>query len=225
MSTIINNITFGVFVERIKKFAENNWPDQKLDVTSNEILLYVYEAIGKAIVEASNLSYTATGIRSIPEGFITTYQILSSSFVQDPVSGIYQFTMPSPPVNLPLGYSITAPYFGANASKSYPLIAVNPSQVGFFDKIESPNYGVFYWVTNSIFNMQCDYDDLTAANLTLYLNMMTPRSLTGSDSDVISIPDDELSNVFDTVVQKLIARMNRPKDLANDSGGTHTFSP
>ena len=49
MGAIINNITFGVFVERIKKFCENNWPDQKLDVTSNEILLYVYEGIGAAI--------------------------------------------------------------------------------------------------------------------------------------------------------------------------------
>jgi hypothetical protein len=221
---MINNITFGVFVERIKKFAENNWPDQKLDITSNEVLLYVYEAIGKAIADSSDKSYRETGIRSIPEGFITTYQILASSFVQDPVSGVYKFTMPSPPVNLPLGYSITAPYFGGNASKSYPLIAVNPSQVGFFDKIEKPAYGVFYWVTNSIFNMQCDFDDLTDSGLVLYLSMQTPRSLTSSDSDVISIPDDQLSIAFDIACQKLIARMNRPKDLASDSGGTHTFS-
>ena len=225
MGAIINNITFGVFVERIKKFCENNWPDQKLDVTSNEILLYVYEGIGAAIVNAAEKGYQAEEILALPEGFLTTYKLASDTFVRDVNTGIYQVSMPAPPVNLPLGYSISAPFFGGYNAKSYPLIAVNASQVGYFDKIEMPKYGVFYWIEGSTFNMYSPNVNLYESGLTLYLRMLSPRSLTNTDTDTINVPDDQLSVVFDIVCQKLIARMNRPKDLATDSGGTHTFSP
>jgi len=225
MGAIINNITFGVFVERVKKFCENNWPDQKLDVTSNEILLYVYEGIGVAIVNAAEKGYQAEGILALPEGFLTVYKLAASSFTQDQNTGIYQVTMPAPPVNLPLGYSISAPFFAGYNSKSYPLIAVNASQVGYFDKIEMPNYGVFYWPEGSIFNMYSPNVNLYESGLTLYLRMLSPRSLTNTDTDTINVPDDQLLVVFDIVCQKLIARMNRPKDLATDSGDIHTFSP
>ena len=203
MASIIGNITFAILFERIKRRLANNYGSIFDNISNNEISLYLYEALAVAITQQSNAGLGIDGIRAIPEGFLTTYSF--SSFNKDYDRGIWTISLPQPPVNLPLGYSIVSPYFSKNGSTSIPLIAINPYQRGYASKLGKPNYGVYYWVENNIMFLDGDGRDITQLGK-LYVPMQSPRSETGDDNDTISLPDDQMSFVFDLVINKLTLR-------------------
>jgi hypothetical protein len=213
MATTISSITYAVAVERIKRRIFNGWPTVAENLSNNELLLYLYEAIALVMVQTSNNGLQVDGIRSIPEGFITTYKF--TSFTKDTLTGYYTFILPHAPIGLPLGYSILSPYFASASGTSYPLIAVHPYQRGYYDKIASPKYGIFYFVENNDFYIDFRGADAMAVG-TLYVPMLSPRPQTGNDTDLVNLPDDAMSMVFDIVVNKLTQRLKAPQDNLND---------
>ena len=44
MANTIATVSFGQFVERVKRWLSNNWSDIADTTTSNEIILYLWEA-------------------------------------------------------------------------------------------------------------------------------------------------------------------------------------
>ena len=62
MANTIATVSFAQFVERVKRWLSNNWGDVADTTTSNEILLYLWEALGEVITQQANNQYTATGI-------------------------------------------------------------------------------------------------------------------------------------------------------------------
>lgn len=217
MAVLINSITWAVAAERIKRRLYNGWPSIAENTTPNEIYLYLYEAIATVITQKSERGLAVEGIRAIPEGFITTYSF--TNFTKDQIRGYYTVTLQQPPVGLPLGYSIISPYFATVGQVSYPLIAIHPFQRGYYDKLPSPNFGVYYFVENSTFFMDFKGQDTSIVG-TLYIPMLSPRGATGQDTDVINIPDEAMSMVFDMVVQKLTQRLEVISDTINDGVDT-----
>jgi hypothetical protein len=213
MASLITGITWAMAIERVQRRLFNGWQSIAANVTSNEIALYLYEAIAFVICQNSNRNIQIEGVRAIPEGYITTYQF--TSFTKNYTTGNYTITLPQPPVNLPLGYSIVSPYWGGNVSMSYPLIAINPNQRGFYSKLPTPNIGIFYWVENSTMYIDSKGVDLNTLG-TLFVPMQSSRPATGNDSDYINLPDDQMSYVFDMVINKLTQRLSVPQDNFND---------
>jgi hypothetical protein len=215
---MLTNITWGVFCERINRRLFNGWKSISENVTANEILLYAYEAIATVITRMSNEGLMLDGVRRIPEGFITTYRF--TTFTKDQVTGKYTITLPAPPVNLELGYSIVEPYFAAGGNVSYPLVAVHPYQRSYYNKIATPNVGAFYYVENSVMYIDSNAVDLKNAGYTLCVPMLSPRSATGNDTDTMNLPDDAFNMVFDMVIEKLTGREAVPQNLVNDGVST-----
>lgn len=215
MSVMITNITFGVFVERVKRFLSNGWPDIANNYTSNEIMLYIYESLGKAITNTSEGSYQMDGIHTAPEGFITTFSFPASGFVQDTDTGYFKITLPAPPVNLPLGYSIKTPVFVGNGSESYPLIWVEAYNRATSMKMPTPNFGIFCWPENKILFLNTQGQNIKNSGLTLNVPMLSARSATGDNTDTINAPDDAIEFVFMDVIDKITGRVDRPKTLTN----------
>jgi len=216
MSTIISSISFGQFVEQIKRHISNGWPDIADNYTDNEILMYVYSSLAVAITTASNNDYNISGIFSTPEGFITSYQFAASTFTRDPLTGYFKVTLPQPPVNLPLGYSIQAPTFVGNQSESYPLMWIETYHRGYAKKLPTPNFGLYGFVQGQTLFIDSNGQDITHTGLTLNVPMLSPRSATGNDTDIINAPDDALEFVFKDVVDKITGRVARPQVLTND---------
>lgn len=216
---IINQITYKVAAERIERRLFNGWPSIAANVTSNEIYLYLYEAVASVIVQQSNLNLRLEGVRSIPEGFITTYSY--TTFTKDYNRGLYTVTLQAPPINLPLGYSIISPYFASNGQISSPIILVNSYQRGYNKTLPTPNFGIYSFVENSTMYLDTNGTDISLLG-TLYVPMLSPRSATGNDTDLINIPDDAMSMVFDIVIQKLTQRLQVPEDNVNDGVMTPT---
>ncbi len=210
---IINQITYKVAAERIERRLFNGWPSIAANITSNEIYLYLYEAVAAVIIQQSNLNIRVDGVRSIPEGFITTYKY--STFSKDYNTGLYYITLQAPPINLPLGYSIISPYFANNSNVSSPLILVSSYQRGYNKLLPTPNFGIYAYVEGSTMFIDTNGTDITLLG-TLYVPMLSARSATGNDTDVINIPDDAMSTVFDIVIQKLTQRLQIPQDNVND---------
>jgi hypothetical protein len=225
MATIVNSITFGVFVERIRKYLSNGWPDISDALTDNEVLTYVYDAIAAAIVKSAETKFNIDGIYPSQDGFITTYSFPSSTLNFDEDAQYYWLLLPHPPVNLPLGVSIKSPFIAGMGRKSFPLIAMHAYQKGYNFELPTPNYGGFYEVEAGVMNIYVDNINLLTKPWTIKVPMLSPRSKTGSDDDVINIPDDTLSLAFDMVTQKLTNRLNRPHTAANTGEPRFTEQP
>lgn len=219
---MITAITFGALVERIKRYLTNGWPDIADNYTSNEIMLYVYEALATAITNSSNMAYKVEGIRSTPEGFITDFDFVATGFNRDALTGYFSVTLPAPPVNLPLGYSIKAPTFIGNASESYPVIWVEEYNRSVSTKMPTPNFGIYSWVHNRILYLDSQGQNIMLSGLTLRVPMLTARSQNGLDTDLINAPDDAIDATFTAVIDKITGRVDRPKELVNAGNSVPT---
>ena len=219
MATTIGSTTWSVFTERIKRRLFNGWQSVAENTTDREIQLYIQEAIAAVMVQRVEKNISLEGVRQVPEGFITTYSftwsLSSNPFTVDYTRGLVGIILPQPIIGLPLGYSIVEPYFGNTGQMSYPLIAVHSFQRSYYNKLPTPNFGAYYWVENN--NMYIDFQggDYTTIG-TLYVPMLATRSETGNDTDIINIPDDAMSMVFDIVIKKLTERVETPSDNVND---------
>jgi hypothetical protein len=212
MSTLIGNITWAKAIRRINRRIMNGYPSIASTLSDNEIEMYLIEAIATVMVQETNAQMQFDGVRSVPEGFITTYTI--TTFPKDVSTGLYKITLPHPPIGLPLGLSIISPYFAKNGTISAPLIAIHSNQRGTYRLMPSPNFGAYYWVENSTMYIDSNGADVTILG-TLYLPMPSPRPATNSDSDLINLPDEAMSAVFDICVQKLTARLQTPMETTN----------
>jgi len=212
---MITQVTFGVFVERIKRYLSNGWPDIADNYTSNEILLYVYEALATAITTSAKESYKVDGIYSTYEGFITTFSFAASAFTRDAKTGYFKVTLPAPPVGLPLGYSIKAPTFVGDGAESYPLIFLQSFNRANALKMPTPNFGIYCWPENRTLFLYANGQNLMALPQTLNVPMLTARGATGSDTDVINAPDDDIEMAFKIVIDNITGRVDRPKTLTN----------
>jgi len=213
MSTLVGNITWAKAIRRINRRIMNGYPSIGSTLSDNEIELYLIEAIATVMIQEANTSMQIEGVRSIHEGFITTYKI--TTITKDNTTGFYTVTLPHPPIGMPLGLSIISPYFASSGQISFPLIAVHPNQRGIYNQMPTPNYGIYYWVENN--TMYLDGRGVIVSGLgTLYIPMPSPRPATNNDTDPINLPDEAMSMVFDMVVTKLTARLQTPQDNFND---------
>ncbi len=215
---MIATVSFGQLIERVRRYLSNQWPDVADTTTSNEIALYIFEAIGEVITQQAGQKYAAEGIYPSQDSFVTTYAFPCSGMTYDLTSQIHTITLPFPPINLPLGYSIKSPYFaGTNApGKSSPLMPIQGYQKGYWSALPMPDsWPGTYEVEGNLMNVYVNNGImLTISGWTLKIPMLSARSRTGSDDDLINLPDGEMSMVFDLVIGKLTNKLNRPRTAA-----------
>jgi hypothetical protein len=216
---MIATVSFGQLIERVRRWLSNQWPDIADTTTNNEVALYVYEAIGEVITQQANQQYTATGIYPDQDSFVTNYSFPCTTLSYNFSSQVHTLTLPFPPINLPLGYSIKAPYFSGIGApgKSAPLLPVHGYQKGYSSELPMPDdVAATYEVEGNQMNIYVTSGImLTLTGWTLNIPMLSARSKTGSDDDLINLPDGEMSMVFDIVTGKLANKLNRPRTQAN----------
>ena len=191
--------------------------------------MYTYEALGEVITQQANNQYTATGIYPDQDSFVTTYSFACSTLTYDISSQIHTLTLPFPPINIPLGYSIKSPYFTGTGApgKSAPLAVIHAYQKGYAALLPTPDdIPGSYDVEGDQMHIYVDNGlMLTLTPWTLKIPMLSARSRTGSDDDLINLPDGEMSMVFDIVIQKLANKWNRPRTQANTGAPRTTETP
>ncbi len=213
---LITTITFGKFFERMQKFLANNYADISNNISSNEIAMYTYGAMAEVIEAEAKQQYLVEGIYPGQDGFITTYTFAASTLVYDWNVGIYySLTLPFPPVNMPLGYSIKSAQFTGRGGISFPLFPVQAYQRGYDAQLPFPDIGGSYWVEGDQMFISAPNVDLVSTGWTLRVPMLSPRSKTGADTDIIQMPDSALEMVFDRAIERLVNRKNRGQNNVN----------
>ena len=203
--------TKKMLVERIKRHIANGWPDEDFSATDNEVLLYVDQALASGLIGQTYANAKIEGNIAVPEAYLTTYQL--SALQQNSITKIWYGTLPQPPVNLPLGYSITEAYFASSTNgKGLNVMFIEGKRVAYRKLMPMP-FGVRAWVDGNIMWLEAS-DGGSLLNQTLYVVMASTR--TSSVTDVMTLPDDAIEAIFMNVTQKLIQRMQLPQDIIKD---------
>lgn len=203
--------TKKMLVERIRRHIANGWPTSSFTASENEVLLYIDEALAPTVIGQVYAGAKVEGNLIVPEGWLTTYNV--STPVQDSPSGYWYCTLPQPPVSLPLGYSINRVYVAqAGSGQSMDFFLIEAKRVGMRKYMPMPSGGRC-WVDGSKLWLAAN-DGSMLSQYTFYVNMIKTR--TESMTETMNLPDDAIKLIFDTVVGRLVQRMQLPKDIVLD---------
>lgn len=201
----------GMFVERIRKAVADGFPNDDFSASTNEILLYLDSALAFGMVGQVYQNAKVEGNLVMPEAYVTVYSL--GTLTQNYTTGEWYATLPQTPVNLPLGYSITNVYFASDAyGTSDPVLPIRNKRVAYRDFMPRPS-GSYYRVLSNIIYIKAS-NNQPLLGLNTYVEMA--KSRTDSLDEVMSLPDDAMESIFNTVVQKLTARYQEPKDIIRD---------
>jgi hypothetical protein len=198
-------------IERIRRHVANDFPASSFSTSENEVLLYIDQALAFLMVGQTYQMAKVEGNLAVPEGWLTTYNVSIPSV--DIPSGYWYCTLPQPPVSLPLGYSINRVYAAqAGSGQGIDFFPIKAKRVGYRKYMPMPE-GARYWVDGSKLWLAAN-DGSSLLSYTIYVNMVKTR--TESLSEVMNIPDDAIEGIFNNVVQKLVHRLQLPKDIIVD---------
>ncbi len=198
-------------INRVQRHVNDNFPSSDWNVSPNEILLYIQEALAFALVGSVYQMAKVEGNLAMPEGFLTTY--LLPALAQDNITREWYSTLPQPPVSLPLGYSISTGYFADSVNgKGVPIILIKAKRVGRRNNMPK-QYGVNAHVEGSKIILEAS-DGSSLLGKNLYVTMASTRT---TDLDaVLNAPDDIIQNVFTAVTTRILQRNQIPKDILQD---------
>lgn len=199
-------VTTSQMIDRVRRAYYNNYPSDASVLTDNEILLYINDAVATAITKQTNENYAVTGIMSVPEGYITTFQI--TSLIKNEDTGFYSASIPHPPLGLADSSGIQSCFFVGIKGQSKPVIHVSPNEVDFFRFMPSPPLAAFYWIEGSTLFI------FAKTNLpsTTKLNIRMTTMITSDLSSPINVPPDAIDFVYTTVFAKLVQRKSINSD-------------
>lgn len=203
--------TKAQLIERIKRHIADDFPNAEFSTTDNEVLLYIDQAAATTLIGQAYNNAKIEGNLCVGEAWYTTY--LLPNLAQDSVSGYWYTTLPQPPVNLPLGYSVSRVFFGeAGLGQSREVLPIKAKRVGYRINMPMPT-GARYWIEGSKLWIAAN-DGTSLYGIQLFTTMANTR--TESLSETMNLPDDAIEMIFTNVVTKLVQRMQLPKDIIQD---------
>jgi hypothetical protein len=198
-------------IQRVRQHMANNFPDAAFSTSENEVLLYIDQALAFGLIGSVYAGAKVEGNLVMPEAYLTTYLLPSLS--QDSITGEWYTTLPQPPVSLPLGYSITGGYFANSANgRGKSVFWIKNHRVAYREDMPMP-FGVRAWVEGVTVKLKAS-DGGSLLNQPFYVTMASTR--TSSLTDVMTLPDDAIEQIFNNVVAKLKDRLQLPKDIVQD---------
>ncbi len=203
--------TKKLLIQRIRQHIANDWPDADFSTSENEVLLYIDQALAPTLIGQVYAGAKVEGNICVPDGYMTTY--LLPALAQDGITREWYTTLPQPPISLPLGYSLDLAYFANNINgRGIQVHLIRPNRVMIRRNLPR-QFGVDGWVEGSKFVLQAS-DGGSLFNQNLYVRMAKTR--TENIDEVLQMPDDSIDNIFTNVINKLIQRMQLPKDIISD---------
>lgn len=202
--------TKQMFIERVKKHLADGFAHSSFTITDNEILLLIDANIPVVMKGQMFENSKAIGVFETPEAYIVAYEL---EVEQDIKTQEWVATLPQPPVALPIGYSITRAYFSLDGFSTNDVLWVKGKRTGYRDLLPRPT-GIFGRVVGSELRLKGDQNQILYGN-NVWVEMPTSRTV--SKSDVMNLPDDAISMIFDKTVVTLAQRYNLPQDIIKDN--------
>lgn len=206
--------TKRLLVQRLRQDLANDFPDSEFEISENEVLLHIDQALAFNAVGQIYAGAKVLGTLEVPEGYITRY--LLSALIQDTVTSEWYATLPQPPVSLPLGYSITRAYFASTGNGvSQEILPIKAKRAPYRNLMPRPA-GAEYKVNGSTIYITAN-DGQPLSSFAVYVEMLNTR--TSSMTDVLNLPDDAIEGIYNLAYNKLVQRYKMPKDVIKDDIG------
>lgn len=198
-------------IQRIQRHVNNNWPGKDFNISDNEMLLYINEAMSTGVIGQVYGGAKVLGSLEMPDAYEMTFQL--AALAQDSVTGNWFSTLPQPPLSLPLGYSINRVYFANSTDgEGVDCLPIKAKRVGYRKNMPMP-LGVRYWIENSKIWLAAS-DGSSLLNQDCYIQMPSTRAV--SVTDAINLPDDATEMIFTKVVARIKDRLQLPQDIIAD---------
>jgi len=211
--------TKKLLIQRLRQDIVNDFPSSELNVTENEVLLYIDQALAYTIVGQVYQGAKVEGNLAMPEGYLTTYAL--PALTQNSITREWETTLPQPPLSLPLGYSITRGYFASSTNgMGTDVIWIKSKRVARRRYLPQ-QFGVYGIVEGSKLILKAS-DGSSLFGNTFYVTMA--KSRTDSITETLNMPDDAIEAIFINVKQKLLSRLQMRQDVIADdisSGATN----
>jgi hypothetical protein len=203
-----------MLIQRIRKYIANGYPNDDFSTSENEILLQIDQELAFNLVGQVYANAKVEGNLAVPDAYLTTYSL--PALTQDTISQTWYTTLPQPPISLPLGYSLDRCYFADSVNGvGIEVALIKPKRVAYRKNMPMP-LGVLGWVEGSKLNLMAS-DGSSLLNKTCYVRMATTR--TTDVNATMTLPDDAIEAIFNSVVAQLTKRYNEPKDVVKDNIG------
>ena len=198
-------------IQRAKRHINNDFPGADFNISDNEVLLYINDAMSFGLVGQVYNGAKLTGVMEVPEAYLVTF--LLPALQQDITTRKWYSTLPQPPLSLPLGYSINRVYFADSINgEGIDCSMIKAKRVG--RRINMPlQYGVRVWVENKRILFAAS-DGSSLLSKTAYVQMPSTRAV--NITDIINLPDDAVEVVFTKVIMKLKERLQLAQDIIQD---------
>ena len=211
--------TKNLLIQRLRQDILNDFPSSEFNISPNETLLYIDQALASTIIGQVYQNAKVEGNIAMPEAYLTTYLLTGLS--KDNITGYWKGTLPQPPLSLPLGYSITRGYF-ASASNGVggDINWIKSKRVGRRENMPM-QFGVRAWVEGSTIFLQAS-NNTSLYGINFYVTMA--KSRTEDINETLNMPDDAIEIIFMNVKQKLMSRLQMKQDIIADdisSGATN----
>jgi hypothetical protein len=187
-------------VDRVRRTYYNDYPDDSSVLTDNEILLFINDAVAAAITKQTNEEYAVTGIMSVPEGYISSFQL--NSFTKNADTGFYTATLPHPPIGLPGNSGVQSCFFIGTKGQSKPILYVSPNEVDFFRFMPNPPHAAYYWIEGNTIYFFVKSNLPTGSKI----NVRMATHITNNLDASINVPPDAVDFVYSMVLQRLLQR-------------------
>jgi hypothetical protein len=202
--------TTSQMIDRVRRGYYNNFPSDDSVLSDNELLLHINDAVAAVAVKQTNDAFALTGIRMVPDGYITTYKL--KSFTKDADTGYYYATLPHVPFGLAENSGINSCFFSGTKGQSRPILYVSGNEVDYFKNMATPPGAAFYWVEGSTLYLWVKTNLPPGAQVSVRMATHVTSNLDAP----INVPPDAISLVYDLVMQKIITRKNIIQDNITD---------
>jgi len=200
------------YIERLSRHINKDFAGDDFTISDNELLLYINEALSYGLVGQVWNNSKLLGYMEVPDAYLAQFEL--PALTQDTVSGYWTTTLPQPPISLPLGYSVNRIYPATTGfGQGNDVILIKAKRVGRRKNMPM-QFGVRGWITGQKLWLAAS-DGSSLFGQPFYCEMPSTRPVTDLDSP-ITIPDDASNLIFDSVIKKIMNRLQIPSDFIQD---------
>jgi hypothetical protein len=201
-----------MLVERLRRHFSNGFPSSESSISENEMLLYIDEAVPFVMKGQMFENAKVTGFLETPDAYMTTYEL--PVLTRNAALSVWETTLPVPPLSLPSGYSINDLFFASEENGvGHNVFIVKQKRLSYRDYMPKPS-GVHASIDGKTIRLQ-HWEGSSLFGLQLYARM--PSTRTGGLDDVMNLPDDAISGVFNYVDKIISRRLMMPQDIIKDN--------
>lgn len=203
-------VTTQQLIDRIRRAYYNDYPSDASVLTDNELLLHINDAVAVVAAKQTNEAFALTGIRMVPEGYITTYKL--TSFTKDADTGYYYASLPHAPFGFPENSGVNSVFFSGIKGQSKPVLYVSANEVDYFKDMAIPPGAAFYWIEGNQLYMWVKTNLPAGAQVSVRMATHVTSNLDAP----INVPPDAINMVFDLVWQRIAVRKGIVQDNITD---------